>query len=548
MKRRIYPVFFVLLVVLFVLSPQATDSSRERMTLMAKPAVVFIYSEITVVVTLHTSEGPIQFDPIQFNSMGSGFIINPDGYIVTNGHVVQTYHSKDNNQLKQQAMIQILNKYIFPEFQRKNGRAPTQPEMMVIYQQLAPNFTFKIVKQLFAFLSNWEKFHAEIKQYSPPISILPGKTEGIVSVQHEEETGKDIAVLKIEKGDLPTAPLGDSADVRLQEAIFPAGYPGVVAEHDYLSSSTMLESSFTSGHVSSLKVDVKGTPVIQFDASVTWGNSGGPVFNDRGEVIGIATFISLKSSGQGAMPIQGFNFAVPVNTAKEFIRSAGITPMSGHFNTMWDDALTLYFDEDYEDLIVKCDEILRLYPNQPDVKRIQVKAQKYLIAHPPTFFSKIAENWWILVIIAVVVVVIVVVIIVMSKGRSKTAAPPPSKEAAPLKATTVDVQATRQRVGSFGRIVCEKGPLAGKSWEVPQAGLVIGRDSAQCAIVVPDDHISKVHTSVIPSSQGLVVEDKNSTNGTFINQIGPQSIQRQVVKSGDRIIMGSKQAAIFRVE
>ena len=103
----------------------------------------------------------------------------------------------------------------------------------------------------------------------------------------------------------------------------------------------MMEASFTSGNVSSLKLDVKGTPVIQFDASVTWGNSGGPVFNERGEVIGIATFISLAPmGGQSAIPIQGFNFAVPINTAKEFISAAGIQPKSGLFNTMWAEALT----------------------------------------------------------------------------------------------------------------------------------------------------------------------------------------------------------------
>jgi len=418
--------------------------------------------------------------------------------------------------------------------------------MVNIYQNLLPNFSFKVAKQLFVFLSNWERYSAEVKQFSPPISFMSGKTEGIVSYE-EEEAGKDIAILKIEKGDLPTVPLGDSDDVRLQEPAFPAGYPGVVAEHNYLSSSTMLESSFTSGHVSSLKVDVKGTPVIQFDASVTWGNSGGPVFNDRGEVIGIATFISLKSSGQGAMPIQGFNFAVPINTAKEFIRSAGVVPNSSHFNALWQDALDLYFDEDYEDLVAKCDEILRLYPNQPDVRRIQVKAQKELLANPPSVFKKIGRYWWVLLIVVVAVLGLIAVVVFVSKsGRVKAAAP--RAAGGDLKATTVDVHASRQRAGSFGRLVCEKGPVQGKSWEVPQSGLSIGRDPSQNNVVVPDDHVSKVHVVVTPTSQGLMVEDKNSTNGTFINEVGAQGIRQKVLKSGDRIILGSKQAAIFRIE
>ena len=97
-------------------------------------------------------------------------------------------------------------------------------------------------------------------------------------------------------------------------------------------------------------------------------------------------------------------------------------------------------------------------------------------------------------------------------------------------------------------MVCEKGPMSGKVIEIPQAGLSIGRDSAQCNLVLPDDHVSKVHCVITPTPQGLVVEDKQSTNGTFVNQVGAQSIGRQIVKPGDRIILGSKQAAIFRVE
>jgi len=196
----------------------------------------------------------------------------------------------------------------------------------------------------------------------------------------------------------------------------------VVSQHDDLSQTSMLEASITSGHVSSLKLDVKGTPVIQFDAPVTWGNSGGPVFNDTGEVIGIATFISLAPTGaQSAIPIQGFNFAVPINTAKEFISAAGIQSKRGLIDSLWQQALDLYFDEDYEEAIVKCDEILRLMPNQPDAKRIQVKCQEWLTAHPPTFFSRYGT---ILAIVGGGLLLLVIVgVVVILASRGKKAAP-----------------------------------------------------------------------------------------------------------------------------
>ncbi len=544
MAKRIVVVAVLLAGLLLPALAQA-ENNREKIILKVKPAVVLVYSEIKVAVSLQTQEGIKQFDPIDMSGAGTGFIVNPDGYIITNGHVVKDYHSKDNSSVKQQAILYVLKQYIFPALAQRKGSPLTQAEMVNIYKQLLPYFSFQITKRLFVFLSNWQQYVAEIKQYSPPITPLAGKSEGIISYE-EEESGKDIAILKIEQGNLPTVKLGDSDDVRLQEAVFPAGFPGVVTQHQYLSQMTMMEATITSGHVSSLKTDVKGTPVIQFDASVTWGNSGGPVFNDRGEVIGIATFISLKQTGQGsAMPIQGFNFAVPINTAKEFLRSAGTDPRSGLFDTLWGEALDMYFDNDYQDLIPKCDEILRLLPNQPDARRLQVKAQTWLTAHPPSFMSR---YWWIFALAGGFVVVIGVITMVTVSNRNRVSQAAAAPRSSALKATVVDVHAERKQLGSFGRIVCEKGPSTGKHWDVPSSGLSIGRDPTQCQVVIPDDHVSKVHAVLKPTPTGLLLEDNGSTNGTFVNQVGDHGIQSTTLKKGDRIILGSRQAAIFRVE
>jgi serine protease Do len=532
-----------------VFQATASDSQeREKMILTVKPAVVLVYCPIKIKVIIQTDQGPQEFEPVDMSGSGSGFIINPDGYIVTNGHVVKEYVSKENSHLKQQALLQILQDKIFPQIEQQNKAALTLEQKIQIFQKIMPACQFQVIKQLFIFLSNWQQYPAEVKQYSSPITPIAGKTEGIISYG-EEESGKDIAILKIEQSNLPTVPLGDSSRVTLQEEVYPAGYPGVVMQHQNLNQSSMMEASITSGHVSSLKLDVKGTPVIQFDAPVTWGNSGGAVFDGSGASIGIATFISLKAMGdQSAIPIQGFNFAVPINTAKEFVSAAGIQPHTGLFDTLWKEALDFYFEQDYESVIPKCDELLRLLPNQPDAKRIQVRAQEEMVKNPP---NPLKKYWWLLLVAGGILVVgLIVAIVAMTSKSKKTATPPPAPvrtAASPvqdLKATVVD---TSRRTGP-PRIVCEKGPMAGKIFDVPASGLIMGRDPTQCTVVIPDDHISKVHTVLTPSPGGLTVVDKNSTNGTYVNQVGPQGIQQVQVKSGDRIILGSKQAAIFRVE
>jgi serine protease Do len=111
----------------------------------------------------------------------------------------------------------------------------------------------------------------------------------------------DVAVLKIDAGNLPTVKMGDSNAVRVGEWVVAIGSP------------YGFENTVTSGIVSATSRSLPdGTyvPFIQTDAAVNPGNSGGPLFNMKGEVIGINSQIYSRSGGY-----QGLSFAVPINVA-----------------------------------------------------------------------------------------------------------------------------------------------------------------------------------------------------------------------------------------
>lgn len=111
----------------------------------------------------------------------------------------------------------------------------------------------------------------------------------------------DIAVLKIEAKGLPTVKLGESGAIRVGEPVLAIGSP------------FGFESTATSGIVSAVSRSLPdGTyvPFIQTDAAVNPGNSGGPLFNDRGEVIGINSQIFSHTGGY-----QGLSFAIPIDVA-----------------------------------------------------------------------------------------------------------------------------------------------------------------------------------------------------------------------------------------
>lgn len=117
----------------------------------------------------------------------------------------------------------------------------------------------------------------------------------------DEQT--DLAVIKIEKSDLTAAELGNSDTVQVGEWCMSIGNP------------LGMKSSVCQGSISALNrqlsdSDGKTYHVLQTDAAINQGNSGGALVNSKGQVIGINT---LKASGEG---VEGLGFAIPINSTK----------------------------------------------------------------------------------------------------------------------------------------------------------------------------------------------------------------------------------------
>lgn len=118
----------------------------------------------------------------------------------------------------------------------------------------------------------------------------------------DEQT--DLAVIKIEKTGLTAAELGNSDEVQVGEFSMAIGNP------------LGLQSSVTAGMISAVNRDVKDSDgktykLLQTDAAINSGNSGGALVNSKGQVIGVNT---LKLSGTG---IEGMGFAIPINSTKD---------------------------------------------------------------------------------------------------------------------------------------------------------------------------------------------------------------------------------------
>jgi S1-C subfamily serine protease len=336
----------------------ATESELQSAVFRAKPAVVMIAVKIGAEATVRCGSGATStVRPGAIGELGSGSIIHPDGWIVTNGHVVQPYQEGADGSFAAELAENAVAMACAGELDGLPGPARSQ-RIRALANTPENRGGLAVERSLEVRLSNGKAYPAVVKFYSPPAYVVAGN-----------ERGRDVAILKIEDKELPVVRMArHSTDLHLGQALFVIGFPGVVVSHELLSRTTQYEPSITVGRVSGFKRDIGGQRVIQTDAAIIQGNSGGPVFDDRGQVIGAATFTSL----QGEQVVQGFNFLIPVETIHEAAAKAGVTPKGDSmFTRLWNHGVDLYIRDLHYRAYRNMSAANKIHPGFPDVERVR---------------------------------------------------------------------------------------------------------------------------------------------------------------------------------
>jgi serine protease Do len=149
------------------------------------------------------------------------------------------------------------------------------------------------------------------------VMMADGKTEFPADIVGFEAKGLDLALLKINRpGKLPTVALGNTKSLQVGDNVYAIGTP--LGEEN--------QSTFTAGMVSAIRGEGR---VIQHNAAINKGNSGGPLLNEKGEVIGVNTEIALtrvlckdgKVCAVGTGNV-GIAYAISVDLVKSFLQDA----------------------------------------------------------------------------------------------------------------------------------------------------------------------------------------------------------------------------------
>ena len=209
------------------------ETDEYQIPLAAGSAVYELAKQQVVGVTTAISYTNI-FGQVSASSVtGSGFIISPDGYIMTNNHVIED---------------------------------------------------------------------AVVGGYEVSVLLNDGAEYTAKIIGHDEEN--DIAVLKIDANGLNAATLGDSDMLTVGQEVYAVGNP--LGELNYTMTTGIISATDRA-----ITTDTDSVPInmFQIDAAVNSGNSGGPVYNTAGQIIGVVT---AKTSATG---VEGLGFAIPINDA-----------------------------------------------------------------------------------------------------------------------------------------------------------------------------------------------------------------------------------------
>ncbi len=301
----------------------------------------------------------------------------------------------------------------------------------------------------------------------------------------DSDDSADLAILKIENtietGSIKILPLGTSEIVERTDTVYTLGFPGAtdyVSDDGFSLASTSEDVTITSGQITKVATTINSADCYSIDAIINAGNSGGPLLNEDGVVIGVNTYSYYE---------EGTNNVV--------------------YNSIYIDYITDYFDDNgfdyysYEDLSAD--------------------------------YSSIG-------IIAVILVVILgggIAIVATKKKPAVAVVDSGDDSYIPATAPVM----TNAQSGDF-KLYCERGEsFAGKEFDV-SGSVNIGRDAKQCNIVFPNSTagVSSLHCGINIENGVLTIKDFNSTYGTFLKggtKITP-NVEQQLSK-GDVFYIGN---------
>jgi len=395
-------------------APAAASTQEEKAIVLTSPGVVFVETSVDVSVRLtvtstRTATGLKAFDG-QYSTgyaTGSGFVVNPSGVVVTAGHVVQPdeqeIHNYAANKLVLEGLDYTYDGSPFDQYTITDNRYYNQM-LQQCYSGVA--CTFEITPLVTVYTAK------DIAGSQEPT----GMEARVLAATTFEDT--DVAVLQVNGTNMPTVPLAKTAGgLQSGQEITALGFAGSAQQ----LPTGVTEPAKIFGHISNIR-PVGSSKLIEIDANLEPGTSGGPVIDADGNVIGLVSFTIPTDRGES-----GQQYLRTVDDIRAALSDAGATVTRGTVDAAFKEGMDYLWGSHYTASIPELQRVLALSDGQPQAKKYLAEAEEKQGTAADVPLPKPGGGfpiWLVVVIIVVVVVLVLVVVLVMRRGKKPTAVAP----------------------------------------------------------------------------------------------------------------------------
>lgn len=357
----------------FIGENETTQQKQARTIATYTPAVVKLYHVVCGELVVNTTS--LGYDCL--TTTGSGFFVSSDGYLATSGHVVSV-SAKDvivgtaqDDPTTLSSILKLLgystaqiNQIIDnvnndPNvFQSILQQIYNLPDDTIYFNGQQDHYVVALGNKSPEFINENDKPNFGVKEtdYVKKASLIKADYNSADLVSNTF-TGSDVALLKVDGMNYPVVQLGDVNLLAQGEPVTVIGYPA--ASDNELTDNNSVQSTAATGVISAIRNSNDGQhKIIQSDAPISGGDSGGPAFDEDSRVFGIATYTYVPGDGS-----ETISYMRDVNDLLALAKIQNIK-----FNTksstqsLWESGLNDYYSAHYTSAIDKFEEVKQQYP------------------------------------------------------------------------------------------------------------------------------------------------------------------------------------------
>ncbi len=362
-----------------VINPSERDSA------IYGPAVVKVYNVYCMDIFVKGKE--FIKDACQGVS-GSAFLLSQDGYLATNGHVASV---SPKDIIIYDSLVNLTQKgdeRLFDILAAIAGTGPSDPQLKG-----------KTVKQILAYVvdkmysipdSTIEAKHSvsnlliDLGETQPNVDELLKDTKARqtypeqTNIKHallkaadyrlidniDGFRASDVAIMKLSGSNFPVVKLGDINSISQGSNLNILGYPADATNNNIVDSKQS-KLTLTTGKASAIKnAQGSANKLIETDTTIGHGNSGGPVLDDSGSVVGIATYtVDGSGSGNGT-----YNYIRDIKDLTDLASKSSIVfDTNSQTQANWQIAMNFFYSSHYSKAIKYFNKVKQLYPQHPTV-------------------------------------------------------------------------------------------------------------------------------------------------------------------------------------